>query len=479
MFHNVDEQVKRKWYVQGFNAVPIFLYGPLHSMFFDLPEMLGFGYTRCIKTFEKDVCHYLYDMEDLQAIAQELITRYTADPTYGASLLKTDKDVCHNHLNFLSSIDLDSVTATSDDELVSLWTTINNRYGKLLSVSHAVEGFTLTTEDGLREGIAQVFPTIPEALAILTTPPVPSYITIEQYKLANIAQEGLSKGIDAVMPAIEAHQRTYSWKLDNYTQSQVLDVAHFVKEVQGLMDDPDTLESFIQHVDSHKEQLHKRDKLMSQIVDKKLKALLELNHVMFEIHDRRKEHMVQTLRFLEAPLKELAKRAYISLRDATYCLPEEVAQLEEVADELHARRIGSVYVSSRKGTDIYIGDQAKKIIAQLLPPETLGEDGVITGHSASSGVVQGTVKVCRGLDQLEKVDMGDILVTAMTQPEFVPAMKLSAAVVTDEGGLTCHASIISRELGIPCVIGTKIATKVLKDGDVVEVDATKGIVRKI
>ena len=67
----------------------------------------------------------------------------------------------------------------------------------------------------------------------------------------------------------------------------------------------------------------------------------------------------------------------------------------------------------------------------------------------------------------------------MTRPDFMPLMRKAKAVITDEGGITCHAAIVSRELGIPCIIGTKIATKVLKDGDMVEVDANKGIVRKI
>ena len=66
-----------------------------------------------------------------------------------------------------------------------------------------------------------------------------------------------------------------------------------------------------------------------------------------------------------------------------------------------------------------------------------------------------------------------------TTPDFVPAVKIAAAVITDYGGITSHAAIVSREFGVPCVIGTKIATKVLKDGDRVEVDAEKGIVKKI
>jgi pyruvate,water dikinase len=65
----------------------------------------------------------------------------------------------------------------------------------------------------------------------------------------------------------------------------------------------------------------------------------------------------------------------------------------------------------------------------------------------------------------------------MTRPEFVPLMKKAIAIVTDEGGITCHAAIVSRELKKPCIIGTKVATQVLKDGDMVEVDANSGIVR--
>ena len=68
---------------------------------------------------------------------------------------------------------------------------------------------------------------------------------------------------------------------------------------------------------------------------------------------------------------------------------------------------------------------------------------------------------------------------AATVPAFVPAMEKAVAIVTDEGGLLSHAAIVSRELGVPCVVGTKIATKALRDGDMVEVNATKGIVRKV
>ncbi len=110
---------------------------------------------------------------------------------------------------------------------------------------------------------------------------------------------------------------------------------------------------------------------------------------------------------------------------------------------------------------------------------SVGNASEIKGRTAFTGKVTGTVKVIRNRAEFAKFNEGDILVTAMTTPDFVQLIKKSAAFITDEGGITCHAAIVSRELKKPCIIGTKIATKVFKDGDLVEVDAEKGIVKKI
>lgn len=78
---------------------------------------------------------------------------------------------------------------------------------------------------------------------------------------------------------------------------------------------------------------------------------------------------------------------------------------------------------------------------------------------------------------MSKLKKGDVLVSINTNPALMPAIKKSVAIVTNEGGVTCHATIIARELKKPCIIGTKIATQVLKDGDLVELDADSGVVR--
>lgn len=111
--------------------------------------------------------------------------------------------------------------------------------------------------------------------------------------------------------------------------------------------------------------------------------------------------------------------------------------------------------------------------------EIIESERVLKGKPACQGVVHGIVKVVREVSQMEKVQVGDILVASMTTPNLLPAMERAAAFVTDEGGITCHAAIIAREMNKPCVIGTKVATRLLNDGDRVEVDAVQGLVIKI
>jgi pyruvate,water dikinase len=139
--------------------------------------------------------------------------------------------------------------------------------------------------------------------------------------------------------------------------------------------------------------------------------------------------------------------------------------------------------------DIEWAYEGKKLfIVQSRPITTLGKESkkedeekiegipILKGLPASKGVATGVVKIVHNPNELDKVSQGDILVTKMTDPDYVPAMKKAAAIVTDEGGMTSHAAIVSREMEIPCVVGTEKATQMLKDGDIITVDAFHGLV---
>ncbi|NLW23320.1 MAG: phosphoenolpyruvate synthase [Tissierellia bacterium] len=101
---------------------------------------------------------------------------------------------------------------------------------------------------------------------------------------------------------------------------------------------------------------------------------------------------------------------------------------------------------------------------------------LVRGLAASPGIASGKVKTIKDISEIDRVEEGDILVTVMTNPDMVPAMRRANAVVTDEGGRTCHAAIVSRELGIPCIVGAKGATEILKEGMEITVDAKRGVV---
>ena len=121
-----------------------------------------------------------------------------------------------------------------------------------------------------------------------------------------------------------------------------------------------------------------------------------------------------------------------------------------------------------------LDDKSKSKISKS--DEKEGGNIILKGIGASPGTESGVVKILEKIEEIDKINEGDILVTKMTTPDMVPAMKKASAIVTNDGGLTCHAAIISRELGTPCVVGTKKATEVLKEGDVITVDGEKGTI---
>ncbi len=172
------------------------------------------------------------------------------------------------------------------------------------------------------------------------------------------------------------------------------------------------------------------------------------------------------------------------LRNERVLSDEELEKLVEMA-----KRVEGHYGKPQDTEWAFHGGNL--FLLQSRPITTLGDseekesgDGevdlevLIKGLGASPGLASGTVKVILNLDELDKVQEGDVMVTTMTTPDMVPAMKRANGIVTDEGGVTCHAAIISRELGIPCVVGTGDATTTLKENDKVTADGKKGLVYK-
>ena len=152
-------------------------------------------------------------------------------------------------------------------------------------------------------------------------------------------------------------------------------------------------------------------------------------------------------------------------------------KLDKLSFELIKKRLNGYAIVN--GHLLYLKDLDKFLShnnIELKKPE-IDNTKEIKGVPASPGFVKGRIRKIQYKSQLSLLKKGEILVTEMTSPDYIFTMKKSAAIITDEGGMTSHAAIVSRELGKPCIVGTRIATKILKDGDLVEVDANNGIVR--
>jgi pyruvate,water dikinase len=120
----------------------------------------------------------------------------------------------------------------------------------------------------------------------------------------------------------------------------------------------------------------------------------------------------------------------------------------------------------------HLGAEAQAGAGEQAQPQTV----LLRGLGGAPGSASGAARVLASLDDASNLGDGDVLVTHMTSPDWLPLMRRAAAIVTDSGGMTCHAAIVSRELGIPCVVGTGEATRKLRDGEIVTVNATRGTV---
>ena len=174
-------------------------------------------------------------------------------------------------------------------------------------------------------------------------------------------------------------------------------------------------------------------------------------------------------------------------RDCFYLTPDEMISIldgrkidifrikkeRKIVGILTIKQGRPVFLAKRKTMEIYNYLQ----ILYGIKKESDIKKSFVKGMSANNGKARGIAKIVLSSKDFYKIKRGDILITTMTSVDFVPVMEKAAAFVTNEGGITSHASIVSREMNKPCIVGTKIATKIFEDGDLVEVDANKGIVK--
>lgn len=343
-----------------------------------------------------------------------------------------------------------------------------------------------------------------ETFSVLTTPLEDSFAQKEEISLlqitAKIKEKKLEKIFDTndsdeaylklrdfdpdIAGKIDSHTASFAW-LPYMYEGPAWKKTYFMAVARGLLkEDVATLlgKALARHAKTRRAQ----ESLLSELqIDAKHRKLFDVASGMVFTKGFRKDCLYHFFWRLEPFLKETAKRLGLTLRQVRTLMPGELPTAIKTgvvdADELNRRYLHYIlYIDKGKVLLLSGADADASIRGFELEENHAGQNlRELSGECACPGFAKGIVRRIEKPQDMTKMQKGDVLVAHATNPDIVPAMKMASAIITDMGGITCHAAIVSRELKIPCVIGTKVATTVLKDGEAVEVDATHGRVTKI
>lgn len=238
------------------------------------------------------------------------------------------------------------------------------------------------------------------------------------------------------------------------------------------------LKKYLDDVKANSKKNRKNLKLPKMPLPSKYKLLSDLIKEISIFRDNKKKIGLLTFHIIELWAKATCREKGWNFEDIKWLCVNEFIDLINGNKKLltsakkyrkNKSRIGIMKSDAIEGFDYKTWQEIEKFYYD--------SDKEIKGVSASPGKVKGIARIVLDARLNVVLKKGDILVASMTRPEFLPLMQKASAFVTDEGGISCHAAIVSRELGKPCIIGTRVATRIIKDGDFIEVDAYQGIVR--
>ncbi len=413
------------------------------------------------------------------------IDRYLARPKVLEAFTQRALRVKGENLFFAGKIARLQLAKFSSEQLVALlrqWHLLHSRFAAAyMAIDATDETLEIDIKNALKKSARRY--TIDDIAALLT-PDVPTYVQKEHKGFCTLAKL-FHKNVRSVSAkkAIARHARKWWWTVMGWGQYKPLDATAILKKLQKVKN-IDTVLTVQKHDAKTYAVSMKQKKKLWRTLPIKARRLLDAFEILAEMHDMRKEMQMKMMwtcfSLTEALLKKF--RIPVSFRD--YILIEEYCALAEntkpALKELQARKKAYWCQATSDGKILVLS--GKKAIARLrrskiYETQSRKKTDTIRGVSASPGVARGRVRV--GLNPnvlLRLFQPGEILVTSQTTPDFAPIMKRAAAIVTNEGGITSHTAIVSRELKKPCVIGTKIATDVLRNGDMVEVDADRGVI---
>jgi len=490
---------KIEWYHQGGAVKPFYVGYPWYACSeFRLGGKVIKPHFETIILYKDHFMDVYFSKPSLREVADFYYSRQKRDSNFIARL---DKQW---HLNYLQPLlQLTRVLQRKGleelplRELVRLHGQFSLAYARAWQEIIFLDSFDLYGESLLKQTLEDINADIaPADLDQLVSPPRVSGLQKERLSLLRIVERmkrkagkwpnGYAKAVRQspwLAAALAEHSKQYHWLHNDYATTEVLEPSYFYKQTKKLLDSSSLLDKerelrrYLANLAKNQRSIIKKYRL-SQDHSK----LVGFFGLLGTLRDERKT-MTQ---IVDSVLHDFA--AAFSMRTGWdvnlvehlfwWEVPTVLANPARHNKQIRARLRPFLTWLTKPAHWLEInGKDAERLSSAI--SNSIKKQSKLTGMTAYPGLVRGKVRIIKTKKDFPKMKRGDILVAPNTRPEYVPIMKMAGAIVSDEGGLTCHSAIVSRELRIPCIVGVQAATATLKDGELIEVDATNGTVKKL
>ena len=477
---------KKNWYKQGVEAIPWFLEVPYDAAMFEW----GLENVFVIWFGTHNEAYFDFDFETKRA--KNTVLKSEKDPDY----LK--KKYIMPWLKIGTQIDKKLLIVDKglkkipDKKLLSLNMEIISSMSRLWRPAVIIENFDpagniIFEEAEKRHNISMS----KEDKDIIQLPAINTFMTDEFFDRLLITESivkllGRDCNINQIVKdkktrqLIKEHTQKYFWIENSWAEGKYISELEFTKKIIDDLQNLDALKRKRQEIiDRIKFVKQAKSRILKDMQSKEMKNICKLYEQLADFREIRKRRVLKDHYYLYELLKETCRRSKTPISTLQWSFPSEIKSLKidkNLLKELEQRKTKYI-VTGLKNKLIHVyGKDVDTISNALIKRLNTSE---IKGVVANKGIVKGYAKIVLKKDDFKKVNKGDIIVAMMTRPDYMPIMEKASAIITDEGGTTCHAAIVARELKKPCIVGTQTATILLKDGDYIEVDAEKGIVKKI
>ncbi|MFH1510755.1 MAG: PEP-utilizing enzyme [Candidatus Woesearchaeota archaeon] len=472
----INEVVLEPHYREPITILAAFLASDARTGRFN--EAIGANYRAIVTEIKDGVANVLVDPKSDKAISKRIINKITKQNFF--QTIKKQVNIRSRHLlKFSRSLRTRKLDRLTNSQLANLYA----RFCEIFTNMRVYSSLPTALEHGTNAWSKHLISILKKSvheqseqnrlLSILTTPDRNSYVKNFELALAGLGRDKcLGKDIGRRASAL-ANQ--YVWI--NYTfKGTPIDKQYILKSVRALGNTEKDFASVLNQNKLDYRQL-KKDKFKAR------KNLTEWEIADFKVGEDivfiksyRKRVFSESYYNVEFLLDEIAERISTSKLHVANMLPHEVLaslNLNCFPVSLITKRMESSILFHTRGATYALGTWAKPFYRNSVRP-SIGT--TLRGQVAYPGKAKGVAHLVNSSEEIVGFAEGMILISRSTNPTLVPAMRQAAAIVTEIGGLTCHAAIMAREMKKPCIVGIKNATRTLKNGDQVEVDANKGIV---